>query len=50
MNKDEANPSWLLFLIDLDFKIREKRESPSEALNKTGTRGFYSSYGISLAA
>ncbi|KAI1461839.1 hypothetical protein F4805DRAFT_475192 [Annulohypoxylon moriforme] len=39
INKDN-NPSWPAFLIDLDFAIREQRESASGAKGKTGTRAF----------
>ena len=40
MNTEEDNPSWSSFLIDLDLAIREDRESPSDALSKTGIRAF----------
>jgi hypothetical protein len=40
MNEEEGNPSWGSFLIDLDLAIRERRENPSGAPNKTGTRAF----------
>ena len=40
MNEEEDNPSWPSFLIDLDLTIKENREEPSDAPNKTGTRAF----------
>jgi hypothetical protein len=40
MNEEEDNPSWKLFLIDLDLAIREQREGPSGADGKTGTGAF----------
>ncbi|KAI9777131.1 MAG: hypothetical protein M1839_009087 [Geoglossum umbratile] len=40
MNEQEDNPSWPSFLIDLDLAIKENRENPSGAPNKTGTRAF----------
>ena len=40
MNEEKGNPSWPSFLIDLDLAIMEKREKPSRAPNKTGTRAF----------
>jgi len=40
MNEEEDNPSWPAFLIDLDLAIKEDREKPSGAPNKTGTRAF----------
>jgi hypothetical protein len=40
MNEDEGNPSWPLFLIDLDLGIKETRREASGARGKTGTRAF----------
>ena len=40
MNKEEDNPSWQSFLIDLDLAIKENQEKPSGAPSKTGTRAF----------
>ena len=40
MNEEEKNPSWRSFLIDLDLAIKERREGPSGARGKTGTREF----------
>ncbi|KAI9854205.1 MAG: hypothetical protein M1813_001337 [Trichoglossum hirsutum] len=40
MNEEEDNPSWQSFLIDLDLAIKERREKPSGARSKTGTRAF----------
>jgi hypothetical protein len=40
VNEEENNPSCQLFLIDLDLAIKENREKPSGAPNKTGTRAF----------
>jgi hypothetical protein len=40
MNEEEHNPSWPSFLIDLDLAIKENRDNPSGAPNKTGTRPF----------
>ncbi|KAF4630730.1 hypothetical protein G7Y89_g7406 [Cudoniella acicularis] len=40
MNKDEENPSWPSFLIDLDLRIKEARREASGARGKTGTRAF----------
>jgi hypothetical protein len=40
MNEEADNPLWKSFLIDLDLGIREQRETPSGAPNKTGTRAF----------
>src|SRR3569833_2316418 len=40
INKDNDNLFWLLFLIDLDFAVREQREGASGAKGKTGTRAF----------
>ncbi|PYH88282.1 hypothetical protein BO71DRAFT_365724 [Aspergillus ellipticus CBS 707.79] len=40
LNEDETNPSWSAFLIDLDLAIKERRERPSGAMGKTGTRAF----------
>ncbi|GIK06015.1 hypothetical protein Aspvir_010133 [Aspergillus viridinutans] len=40
LNEEEDNPSWPAFLIDLDLAIKERRERPSGARAKTGTRAF----------
>jgi hypothetical protein len=40
MNEEKDNPSWPSFLIDLDLAIKENRDNPSGAPNKTGTRPF----------
>jgi len=40
MNEEDDNPSRKSFLIDLDLAIKEKREGPSGARGKTGTRAF----------
>lgn len=40
INEDNDNPSWPSFLIDLDLAIKEKRDGPSGAKSKTGTRAF----------
>ena len=40
VNEEDDNPSWPAFLIDLDLAIKEKREEPSGARGKTGTRAF----------
>jgi hypothetical protein len=40
MNKEEGNPSWSAFLIDLDLTIKANRMKPSGARGKTGTRAF----------
>ncbi|KAE8397967.1 hypothetical protein BDV37DRAFT_276489 [Aspergillus pseudonomiae] len=40
INNEEGNPSWPAFLIDLDLAIWERREQPSGARGKTGTRAF----------
>ncbi|KAE8155744.1 hypothetical protein BDV40DRAFT_294090 [Aspergillus tamarii] len=40
INDEEGNPSWPAFLIDLDLAICERREQPSGARGKTGTRAF----------
>jgi hypothetical protein len=40
MNEEQGNSSWESFLIDLDLGVREQREIPSGAPNKTGTRAF----------
>ncbi|KAB8227915.1 protein kinase family protein [Aspergillus alliaceus] len=40
LNDNEENPSWSAFLIDLDLAIQERRERPSGARGKTGTRAF----------
>jgi hypothetical protein len=40
MNEEDDNPSWPSFLIDLDLAIKEDREKPSGARNKTGTPAF----------
>lgn len=42
INEDDLNPSWPSFLIDLDLAINERREKPSGAMGKTGTRAFMS--------
>lgn len=42
INKDDLNPSWPSFIIDLDLAINEQREKPSGAQEKTGTRAFMS--------
>ncbi|KAL6228841.1 hypothetical protein BDW75DRAFT_250535 [Aspergillus navahoensis] len=39
MNEENESP-WPSFLIDLDLAIREKRDHPSGAHGKTGTRAF----------
>jgi hypothetical protein len=39
MNEENGSP-WPSFLIDLDLAIREKRDQPSGAHGKTGTRAF----------
>ncbi|KAL3428936.1 hypothetical protein BDV09DRAFT_190559 [Aspergillus tetrazonus] len=39
MNEENESP-WPSFLIDLDLAIREKRDYPSGAHGKTGTRAF----------
>ena len=38
VNKDDGNPSWRSFLIDLDLAIKERREKPLGAQAMTGTR------------
>jgi hypothetical protein len=40
INEEATNPSWASFLIDLDVVIKEDRNKPSGAPNKTGTRAF----------
>lgn len=40
LNEEEDNPSWPACLIDLDLAIKERRERPSGARAKTGTRVF----------
>jgi hypothetical protein len=40
INQEDGNPSWQAFLIDLDLAVRDKREGPSGARGKTGTRAF----------
>ena len=40
MNEDSTNPSWPVYLIDLDLAIRTQREGSSGARGKTGTRAF----------
>jgi serine/threonine protein kinase len=40
MNEEDNNPSWPAFLIDFNLAIKEKREGPSGAQGKTGTRAF----------
>jgi len=40
INKDNDNPSWPSFLIDLDLAIRVERDGISGAKGKTGTRAF----------
>ena len=40
MNEEDDNPSWPAFLIDLDFAIKEQRETFSRARGKFGTRPF----------
>lgn len=40
VNEDKDNPSWHVFLIDLDLAIKEDREKPLRARGKTGTRAF----------
>ncbi|KAE8133847.1 hypothetical protein BDV38DRAFT_286466 [Aspergillus pseudotamarii] len=40
MNEDDDNPSWPAFLIDLDLAVQERRDRPSGAWGKTGTRAF----------
>ncbi|RYN85705.1 hypothetical protein AA0119_g13200 [Alternaria tenuissima] len=40
VNEDAENPSWPGFLIDLDLAVDERREMPSGARGKTGTRAF----------
>ncbi|KAB8212830.1 hypothetical protein BDV33DRAFT_197217 [Aspergillus novoparasiticus] len=40
MNEDDDNPSWPAFLIDLDLAVLERRDRPSGAWGKTGTRAF----------
>jgi hypothetical protein len=42
MNENKDNASWSSFLIDLDLPIKEDREKPSGAANKTGTTLGYS--------
>ncbi|KAL6228791.1 hypothetical protein BDW75DRAFT_129604 [Aspergillus navahoensis] len=37
---EENDRPWSSFLIDLDLAIREKRDQPSGAHGKTGTRAF----------
>ncbi|KAK1783507.1 LOW QUALITY PROTEIN: hypothetical protein QBC45DRAFT_447515 [Copromyces sp. CBS 386.78] len=40
INKDDNNPSWPSFLIDLDLAVRKEREGASGAKGMTGTRAF----------
>ncbi|KAL2005522.1 hypothetical protein VTN00DRAFT_2733 [Thermoascus crustaceus] len=40
MNEEQYNPSRSAFLIDLDLAIRDQRDRPSGARDKTGTRPF----------
>jgi len=40
MNKEDDNPSWRLFLIDLDLVIKERQEGLLGARGKTGIRAF----------
>lgn len=40
VNEGKETQSWPAFLIDLDLAIKEKRERPSGARGKTGTRAF----------
>jgi hypothetical protein len=40
MNEEDDNPSWRLFLIDLDLAIKEQREGTTGARGKNGTRAF----------
>ncbi|KAJ5253720.1 hypothetical protein N7524_010900 [Penicillium chrysogenum] len=40
INEVKKNPSWPLFLIDLDLAIREERDDTSGVNRKTGTRAF----------
>ncbi|KAH9208735.1 hypothetical protein DL95DRAFT_311291, partial [Leptodontidium sp. 2 PMI_412] len=40
INKDEENPYWPSFLIDLDLGIKESRRGASGAKGKTGTMAF----------
>ena len=40
VNKDDKNPSWPSFLIDLDLAIREPQGGASRAKGKTGTKVF----------
>ena len=40
VNKEDENPSWRVFLIDLDFAIKEQRDKCSGARRKNGTRAF----------
>lgn len=42
INKDDLNPSWSSFIIDLDLAINEQCEKRSGAQEKTGTRAFMS--------
>jgi hypothetical protein len=40
INEDDNNPSWPLFLINLNLGIKEQRGGTSGARGKTGTRAF----------
>ncbi|KAH8708597.1 hypothetical protein GQ44DRAFT_743041 [Phaeosphaeriaceae sp. PMI808] len=40
INEDKENPSWPVFIIDLDLAIKEQREKSSRARAKTGSRAF----------
>jgi len=40
MNKEDDNPSWKSFLIDLDLVIKEKREGLLGVWGKTSTKAF----------
>ena len=40
INKDDNNPSWSSFLVDLNLAIKDQRKGASGAKGKTGTRAF----------
>ena len=40
INEEDDNPSWRLFLINLNFAIKEQQEGPLGARGKTSIRVF----------
>ncbi|KAF2179316.1 hypothetical protein K469DRAFT_301144 [Zopfia rhizophila CBS 207.26] len=40
INKEDDNPSWHAFIINLDLAIKKQQEKSSGAREKTGTRAF----------